>query len=170
VVLFLRIRAHYHEAAEQLSLTGTALVLDPSPSPRVVIPISGVHRGIVDAVSFARSISRDVTVVHVELEPGTGERIRERWEHWWPDVPLVVLPSPYRSLVGPLLDFLDETDLEHDDGQLATVILPEFVPARWWHGLLHNQTAWLLRAALLYRRRQLGFQRAIISVPHHLQR
>jgi X-X-X-Leu-X-X-Gly heptad repeat protein len=170
VMLFLRIRAHYHQVAAQLSLTGTTPVLDPSLSPRVVIPISGVHRGIVDAVSFARSISKDVTAVHVELEPGTGEVIREKWEHWWPDVPLVVLPSPYRSLVGPLLDFLDETDQEHDDGQLATVVLPEFVPARWWHSLLHNQTAWLLRAAMLYRRRRLGFQRAIISIPHHLQR
>jgi hypothetical protein len=85
-------------------------------------------------------------------------------------VPLVVLPSPYRSIVGPLLDFLDQTDEEHDDGQLATVVLPEFVPARWWHALLHNQTAWLIKAALLYRRRNLGYQRAIVDVPYHLKR
>jgi len=54
--------------------------------------------------------------------------------------------------------------------RLATVVLPEFVPARWWHGLLHNQTAWLIKAALLYRRRHLGFQRAIVDVPFHLKR
>jgi len=82
----------------------------------------------------------------------------------------VVLPSPYRSVIGPLLDFLDETDRQHNDGQLATVVLPEFIPARWWENLLHNQTAWLIKAALLYRRRHLGFQRTIIDVPYHLKR
>lgn len=85
-------------------------------------------------------------------------------------MPLVILPSPYRSIVRPLLDFLDVTDEEHADGQLATVILREFVPARWWHDLLHNQTARLIKAALLYRRRHLGFQRAIVDVPYHLKR
>jgi len=96
--------------------------------------------------------------------------VRERWAEWWPDVPLAVQPSPYRSIVGPLLEYLDETDRCHNDGQLATVILPEFVPARWWHNLLHNQTTWLIKAALLYRRRQHGYQRVIIDIPYHLER
>ncbi len=170
VAVFLQIRAHYREVARQLSLRDLPLSMESSPPPRVVIPIAGVHRGIVDAISYARSISREVTAVYVELEPGAGERVREKWECWWPDVPLVIVPSPYRSIVGPLLDFLDETDQQHDDGQLATVVLPEFIPARWWHGLLHNQTAWLIKAALLYRRRHFGFQRVIIDVPYHLQR
>jgi amino acid transporter len=167
---FLRIRAHYWDVAQQLSLSGLSPSITPSPASRVVIPISGVHRGILDAVDFARSISGDVTAVYVELDPGAGEAIRQKWERWWPDVPLVVLPSPYRSTVGPLMDFLDETDRRHDDGQLATVVLPEFIPAKWWHGLLHNQTALLIKTALLYRRRHLGFQREIIDVPYHLQR
>ena len=99
-----------------------------------------------------------------------GAHIQQEWEAWWPDVPLVVVPSPYRSLVGPLLDYLDATDNEHHDGQLAVVILPEFVPAKRWHGILHNQTARLLKVALLYRRRRQGFQRVIIDVPYHLRR
>jgi len=111
-----------------------------------------------------------VSAVYIELEPGSAERIREKWEQWWPDVPLVVLPSPYRSIVGPLLDYLDKADEEHDDGQLATVVLPEFVPAKWWHGFFHNQTAWLIKAALLYRRRHYGYQRAIVEIPYHLDR
>jgi len=170
VLVLLRIRAHYQEVARELSMSGVPPSLQPFPPPRVVIPISGVHRGIVDAVNFARSIARDVTAVYVELEPGRGEAVKKQWEAWWPDVPLVILPAPYRSIVGPLLDFLDETDRQHNDGQQATVILPEFVPAKWWHGLLHNQTAWLLKAALLYRRRRLGFQRVIIDVSYHLRR
>ncbi|MCS7178540.1 MAG: APC family permease [Anaerolineae bacterium] len=170
VIWFLRVRAHYQELARELSMHGLPPPLEVPPRPRVVIPISGVHRGVVDAVNFARSIAREVTAVYVELEPGSGERVRRKWECWWPDVPLVVLPSPYRSVIGPLMDFLDETDRQHNDGQQATVILPEFVPARWWHNLLHNQTAWLLKAALLYRRRRLGFQRVIIDIPYHLRR
>jgi amino acid transporter len=170
VAAFLWIRRHYHHVAEQLSMAGYALPTPPALCPRAVIPISGVHRGMADAVEYARSISKDVTAIYVELEPGAGERIREKWQRWWPDVSLVVLSSPYRSIVGPLLDFLDQTDEEHADGQLATVVLPEFVPARWWHSLLHNQTAWLIKAALLYRRRHLGYQRAIVDVPYHLKR
>lgn len=166
---FLRVRGHYRAVAKQLSLRGLPPSLRPSPPPRVVVPISGVHRGTVDAVNFARSISSHVTAVYVELEPGQGQCIREAWEEWWPDVPLVVVPSPYRSTIGPLLDFLDQTDREHNDGQLAVVVLPEFLPARWWQELLHNQTALLIKAALLFHRRHLGYQRVIIDVPFHLR-
>lgn len=170
VAMFYQIRRHYREVGNQLTLRGLPPSLKPFPPPRVVIPISGVHRGIVEAVDFARSISNNVTAAYVELEPGAGDRIRATWQQWRPDVPLAVLHSPYRSIVGPLLDFLDETDRQHNDGQLAVVVLPEFVPVRWWHGLLHNQTAWLLKSALLYRRRNRGYQRAIIDIPYHLQR
>jgi len=170
MIAFLRIRAHYRMVAEQLSLNGSPPSCQPFPAPRVIVPISGVHRGVVDAVNFARSISRDVTAVYVELEPGTAERVRAKWAQWWPDVPLVVVSSPYRSIVGPLLDYLDETDQQHNDGQQAVVVLPEFVVARWWQNLFHNQTGWLLKAALLYRRRHQGFQRVIIDVPYHLRR
>ena len=135
----------------------------------MIIPISGVHRGIITAVNYALSISKHVTAVYVELEPGAGEKMRGTWERWWPDVELVIVPSPYRSVIGPLLDYLDQIDQAYNDGQLATVIIPEFVPAKWYQGLLHNQTAWMLKAALLYRRRRLGYQQAIIDIPYHLR-
>jgi amino acid transporter len=170
VIGFSQISRHYQQVRKQLSLKGLPPSLKPFPPPRVVIPISGVHRGIVDAVDFAQAISKNVTVVYIELEPGSGEKVREQWDRWWPDIPLVVIASPYRSIVGPLLDFLDETDHENNDGQLATVILPEFVPARWWQALLHNQTTWLIKTALLYRRRTLGYQRVIIDIPYHLRK
>jgi amino acid transporter len=172
MAIFLQIRKHYREVADQLSLAGaTPTPCRRSSAPlRVVVPISGVHRGDSDAVAFACGISKKVTAVYIELEPGTGERILEKWNQWWPDVPLTIVPSPYRSIIGPLLDFLDEQDSQQDDGQLAAVVLPEFIPAKWWQSLLHNQTAWAIKAALLYRRRHLGFQRVIIDVPYHLQR
>jgi amino acid transporter len=170
IALFMQIRAHYRETAQQLSMAGTPLIRRSFSSLRVVVPISDVNRGNIDAVDFARSISQHVTGVYIELDPGSGERIRERWTALWADVPLVIVPSPYRSIVGPLLDYLDQTDAEHNDGQLAALVLPEFVPARWWQALLHNQTAWLIKAALLYRRRHQGYQRVIIDVPYHLER
>ena len=168
VLGFRKIFTHYQQVRKQLSLKGLPPSLKPLQPTRVVIPISGVHRGMVDAVNFARSISDNVTAVYVELEAGAGAKARLEWESWWPNVPMVVVPSPYRSIVAPLLQFLDDTDAQHNDGQLATVVLPEFIPGRWWQSLLHNQTAWLLKTALLYRRRQQGLERVIIDVPFHL--
>lgn len=128
---FFKIHDHYQEIAHELSLSDVlAFLLEPPPRPRVVITVSGVHKGIVNAVNLARSIGQEVTAVYVEIEPGSGEEIRQKWMTLWPDIPLVILTFPYRSLVGPLLNFLDEMDRMHDDGQLATVVLPEFVPAR----------------------------------------
>jgi amino acid transporter len=170
VITFYKIRQHYQDVAQQLSLRGLPPSLRPTPPPRVVIPISGVHRGIIEAVDYARGISNNVTAVFIELEPGSADHVQDQWERWFPDVALVVLPSPYRSIVSPLLEYLDRTDFEHNDGQLATVLLPEFVPAKWWHAFLHNQTSWLLKTALLYRRRNQGYQRAIIDVPYHLRK
>jgi hypothetical protein len=169
VVGFLKIRAHFREVNQELSLRGLPPDLKPVPPSRVVVPISGVHRGSIEAIRYAQAISNNVTAIYVELEPGAGQHVSEEFKRWWPDVPLVIVPSPYRSIVQPLLDFLDETDQQHNDGQLAAVVLPEFVPAKWWQSLLHNQTAWLIKAALLYRRRRLGFQRVIIDVPHYLR-
>ena len=170
VIVFQRIRLHYREVSNQLSLHGLPPSIRPFPKPRIVIPVSGVHRVTIDAVSFALSISNDITGVYIELEPGRAQAVRDTWQRWWPDIPLVVLESPYRSILGPLLDFLDETDRKRNDGQLATVVLPEFVPAKWWQGLLHNQTTWLIKTALLYRRRSLGYQRVIIELPYHLKK
>jgi amino acid transporter len=170
VLAFRRVYTHYQEVREELSLRGLPPSLKPAASSRVVIPVSGVHRGVVGAVAFAQSISRDITAVYVELEPGTGEKMRETWNAWWPEIPMEVVASPYRSTIQPLMEFLDKTDREHNDGQLATVVLPEFLPNHWWEGLLHNQTAWLLKAALLYGRRHGNLERVVIDVPFHLQK
>jgi amino acid transporter len=167
---FRTVQRHYGEVARELTMSGLPPSLKPLPSPRVVLPVSGIHRGVIESLRFARSISDRVTAVYVEITPGASERIRSEWEEWGQDVPLVVVPSPYRSIIGPLLEFLDQTDREHNDGQLATVIMPQFVPARWWQNALHNQTAWLLRLALLYRRRRFGQIRAIVDIPFYLRR
>jgi hypothetical protein len=170
VLVFQRVFVHYQEVRAELSLRGLPPSLKPAAPSRVVIPISGVHRGVVGAVSFAQSISKDVTAIFVEMESGAGEKIKEAWNAWWPEIPVAVVSSPYRSVIEPLLEFLEKTDREHNDGQLATVVLPEFIPNHWWESLLHNQTAWLLKAALLYGRRPGDLERVVINVPFHLKK
>ena len=171
VFLFLKIRQIYQHVSEQLSMRGLPPSLRPFPRPRVVLPVSSVHRGMVDAVNFARSISDQVTAVFIDIDPGPDEEeLRRRWNGWFPDIQFVVVPSPYRSLVEPLLTFLDQTDEDHNDGQQAVLILPELIPASSWHEILHNQSAEEIKKALLFKRRQSGLQRIIIDVPYHLKK
>ena len=174
VWMFRAVRRHYEAVAQQLTLEG----LHPEPwtglasrkRQKVVVLVSGVHRGALEALRFGRSLSKDVTAVVVDVEPQVTARIREKWPLWGHRVPLVVLDSPFRSTVGPLLAYLDERDMQEPERGLAVVVLPEFVPARWWHELLHNQTARAIKRALLYRRGAIGKNRVIIDVPYHLHR
>jgi hypothetical protein len=170
VFLFLRIRKHYQGVSKQLSMHGLPPSLKHFPKPRVVIPVSGIHRGMVDAVNFALSISDRVTAVFVDVDPQPEKtELRKDWECWFPDVKFEVVPSPYRSLVEPLLAFLEMTDAESHDGQQAVLILPEIIPASSLQEILHNQSADEIKKALLYQRRQSGLARIIIDVPYHLK-
>jgi amino acid transporter len=170
VLLFVKIRQHYRNVAAQLTLNGLPPSLRPMPKPRVVLPVSGVHRGMVDATNFARSISDQVTAVFIDVDPGPDEEeLRRRWNSWFPDVEFVVIPSPYRSVVEPLLSYLDQTDREHNDGQRAVLLLPELIPGKTVQEFLHNQAAEQIKKALLFQRRKSGFQRIIIDVPYHLK-
>jgi len=169
VYIFRSIKLHYRHVASELSLRAAQPSMAAISAPRIVLPISGVHRGVVEALNYACSISDKVTAVYVEVEPGASQRVKADWEIWGRGVPLVVVPSEYRSIVRPILDFLDRADSEAKDGQAASIILPEFVPIYWWHNLLHNQTAWMLKLALLYGRRRTGQGRIIIDVPHYLR-
>ncbi len=169
------ISRHYDAVAQQLSLDEVPAEERTAPAwqgpPKVVIPVSGLHRGTLAALRFARSLSDDVTAVTVAVNPDATTALRAKWRQWGGDVPLVVLESPYRSIMEPLVDFLHETDAREPERGLAVVVLPEFVTANWWQHLLHNQTALLLKTLLVYRRRQAGeSSRVVINVPFHLER
>jgi amino acid transporter len=163
IATFLRINHHYRAVASQLSLEGLKELPSLSAS-KVIIPISGVHQGVLHAVQYARSISTDITAVCVDVDPTVTEKVRGRWAKWEGDIPLVVLPSPYRSTLGPLMEYIKQVERANGPGGVITVLLPEFVPARWWHNLLHNQTALLIRMMLRDRRNTV-----IINVPYHLE-
>lgn len=168
--IFKSIQKHFREVTRELSLHGLPPSLRPAPKPRLVVPIGDMHRGTIEAINYARSITDKVTALYIEIEPGTAARVEKEWSAWFPDIPLEVVPSPYRSYIKPLLEYLDRVDQQYHDGQLAGILLPEIIPARGWQTLLHNQNAWLIKTTLLYRRRSLGYQRMIIDVPFHLKR
>ncbi len=162
VLLFLTIHTHYINAAKQLSLEG--LERPVALRTTVLVPVSTLHRGVVNALMYAESIAPgNVTAVHIAMGDEETAKLRAKWAKWGGNTPLVVLDSPYRSLVRPLLRYIDEVDRRWDN-DVITVVLPEFVPAKWWHALLHNQTAFLLKGALLFRKNCV-----VADVPYRLE-
>jgi amino acid transporter len=151
VLVFMAIRGHYVQTAEQLSLQhfGAPTI---TVRHRVIIPISNMHRGTLEALRYARMLSHDVTAVHVSLDPGEAERIRRKWDLWGEGVRLVVVDSPYRLLLEPLLDYITTIADQRQPNETITIVVPQFVPERRWQNLLHSQTALFLRAALMFRR------------------
>jgi hypothetical protein len=164
VGVFLVMHRHYDEVARELSLEG--LAGPPRFEHTVLVLVGDVHRGVVRAVQYARTLAPAAAVraVYVETDPILTARLEERWARWGLGVPLVVLTSPYRSLLQPLLDFIDHIQARGDD-QMVTVVLPEFLPRRWWQHALHNQTALLVKGALLYRKNTV-----VADVPYLLKR
>jgi amino acid transporter len=162
VWLFRATKRHYDRVSAQLTLETWTPDADRTEN-LVVVPISGVHRAVVQALDYAKTLSPDVRAVYVSLNAATTDEIRKSWAQWGRGVPLVVLESPYRSLMEPLLEYLDNLRLSRR--AFITVVLPEFVPARWWHAVFHNQSALLIKGALLFTPNTV-----VTSVPFHLAR
>ena len=164
VLLLVTIRRHYDDVAGQLSLEGLEQQELPPERHHVLVLVGDVHRGVLGALRYARAISPTARAVYVEIDAESRRRLEQRWTKWASGMPLVVLRSPYRSVVGPLLEFVDRLQQEAPD-TLVTIVLPEFLPVRWWQQLLHNQTALLIKGALLFRRGVI-----VTDVPYHLAR
>lgn len=163
IVMFRSIRSHYKAVAEQVALTRDTR----PPRPRrnlVVIPIGGVNRAVVRAVDYARSHGGEVKAVLIDVDKEETALVEIKWAQWGCGVPLIVLPSPYRSILRALLGFIED-HLEKDPDCWITVVIPEILPARWWQNILHNQRALLLKAALLFKDRVI-----LTDVPFHLTR
>jgi amino acid transporter len=161
VGFFLISKHHYADVAAQLSLRGWT---PEHPRKNVVlVPVSGVHRAVVQALDYAKTLSTDVRALYVNLSPAMTEAIHRDWALWGRGVPLITLESPYRSLREPLLEYIDRVGAQPDT--YVTVVLPEFVPAKWWHHLYHNQSALLIKGSLLFKPNTI-----VTSVPFHLER
>ncbi|MBE0410985.1 MAG: APC family permease [Anaerolineales bacterium] len=151
VVFFSLIHRHYKQLASNLSLEHYGEPLRIARH-RVILPISGVHRGSLAALYYAHSLSNDITAVHVSIDPEETRKIQSKWEMWGDGVRLIVLESPYRLLLEPLLKYIVNIAEKRQPDEIITVIVPQFVPHRWYHNILHTQTAFWLRLALLLKR------------------
>ncbi|HSJ54978.1 MAG TPA: permease, partial [Anaerolineae bacterium] len=150
VMVLSGIHRHYRNLAASLALKPDAKRM-LIKRHRVLLPIGGVHEGTLAALSYARALSNDITAVYVSMEPSEAERIRSKWEKQGEGIRLVILDSPYRLLLEPLLDYIDEIRAKRQPNEIVTIVIPQFVPRRWWHNLLHMQTATWLRLALLFK-------------------
>src|SRR3989441_129742 len=162
VFAFYEIHQHYGGYARQISAKEWQPVW-----PRkhvVVVPVAGVSKSTAGALAYALLLSQNVRAVAVATDPAQGQKLQDDWDLWDSGVPLEVLVSPYRAIVGPLLDYINKVE-EEEKPDWLTVVLPEVVPARWWHTIFHNQTALAIKAALLFRPRVV-----VTSVPFHLRR
>jgi amino acid transporter len=163
VVMFLGVNRHYRRVARQLSLDAFGAPMRPRRH-RVILTIGGVHRGTLRALNYARALSPDVTAVHVSLDPDEEQKVRAKWETWGDGVRLVIIPSPYRALIEPLLDYIRSVARQRQPGEILTVVVPQFVPERALHNVLHMQTAFVLQIGLL------GVRDVVITeVPYHIE-
>ena len=164
IMMFRGIHAHYQAVSEQIALDRRG---SRPPMPRrniVILPISGVNRAVIRAVDYARSRPGEVRAVFIDVDSEATARLEMQWAQWGCGVNLVVLPSPYRSILNSLLDYV-EAILEKEPDTWVTVVIPEILPARWWQNILHNQRALLLKASLLFKDRVI-----LTDVPFHLTR
>jgi amino acid transporter len=161
---FVVMHRHYEEVAAELSLEGLGKL--PEFHHTVLVLVGDVHRGVVRAVQYANTLAPQAAVrgVYVETDPARTAKVEEKWAKCGFGVPLVVLTSPYRSLLRPLLDYIDQIQARGEE-QMVTIVLPEFLPRRWWQHVLHNQTALLIKGALLFRKNTV-----VTDVPYVLRR
>ncbi|HTR45734.1 MAG TPA: hypothetical protein VMH06_08490, partial [Thermodesulfovibrionales bacterium] len=164
VLLTEKIHQHYLAAAEQLSLQYCITEEKAYAHHSVIIPVSGLQQAVINAVRYGKALSDDVTAVYVYIDPVETRKLQEKWDARCMGVKLEILHSPYRSVTEPLIDYIDGIREKYEDG-VITVILPEFVPTKWWHHLLHNQTALFLKGILLFKKGVVS-----TSVPFHLRK
>lgn len=162
VLMFYRIHVHYTHVADQLSLE------NPSHQRlirrhRVIVPIGGVHQGVLLALNYALSLSADVTAVHVAISPEEAASIRAKWEKWGNGIRLVVIESPFRDTIGPLIEYIERIEGHQGSDDMLTIVMPHFVSAKWWQTFLHNQTALAIRLAFLFRK-----STVVADVPYRL--
>ncbi|MBN2368090.1 amino acid permease, partial [Candidatus Woesearchaeota archaeon] len=165
VFLFNLVHSHYMSVADQLSVQDLRAPLKMKKENHLLIVlVSSFHKGILKSIRFAKTFSDKVQAVHVDLGGAERDKLIEKWRKYKPGIELVVLDSPYRVMIETLMNYLD--DIESKDPKLdVTVVIPEFVPARWWHNLLHHQTGRALKRAIHFRKRT-----SFISVQYHLER
>ncbi|MCM3701393.1 APC family permease [Paenibacillus macerans] len=166
IYAFYRIHKHYEAIADQLRIS-TCEPAVPIEGNVVIVPVAGITRVVENSLNYAKSLSPyQIIAVHVPFEKGEEAVFEEKWKKWQPDIRLVTLYSPYRSIIHPLIKFVDTVQKKaHEANYQVTVVIPQFIPKKGWHNILHNQSSLLIRAHLLYRRDVI-----VATVPYHLRK
>jgi amino acid transporter len=163
VKLFFTIHHHYKDLAKHLSLEKFNGLPARQTRHRVILPVSGVHQGTLEALRYARLLSDDVTAVHISLEPSETEKVQKKWKTWGDGTRLVILNSPFRLFVEPLLEYIEEIIDQRQPNETITVVVPEFIPSKRWQNALHMRTADVLRQELLNKHGVV-----VTDVPYHV--
>lgn len=169
VTIFKRIRGHYNTMADQLHLPEECYAEGSAHFPQgkhlVIVPVASPTRIVYETIKYAKLIGDNIIAVHVASDDESEQKVRQKWQCWDPGVQLVVLRSPYRLLMRPLINFIEKKQREKGPDDFITVVIPEFETRKWWHRLLHNQTGWFLHTALVLKENI-----AVTTVPFHLKK
>lgn len=165
VFIFHRIKSHYEAVGKQLRIT-TCERATPIEGNVIIVPVAGITHVVENSLNYAKSLSADqIIAVYVSFERKDEKAFEEKWKQWQPDVRLVTLHSHYRSIIQPLTKFIDTVEHKASESNYrVTVLIPQFIPKKSWHNILHNQSSLLIRAILLYRRDVI-----VTTVPFHLK-
>lgn len=162
VYIFKAINSHYLDVKEQLDFDNYSH--REGLKHKIIIPAASLTNVVANTVDYAKELSNDITVVHISTGHEPTEKFRRKWEAWNPGVELVVIESPYRSVFDPLVTYIQDADINKENGEVVTVLVPEFITCKWWHRFLHNQTGLLLQNLLI-----LQTDVVVTTVPFHLK-
>ncbi|HXF85839.1 MAG TPA: APC family permease [Anaerolineales bacterium] len=163
VRMFSTIHSHYKDVAAHLSLENFRGLPARHIRHRVIMPVSGVHQGTLEALRYAKLLSDDVTAIHVSIDPAETEKVQKKWKIWGEGTRLIILDSPYRLFIEPLLEYLEGILDHRQPNEIITVVVPQFIPSKRWHNALHMRTADVLRQELLTRHGVV-----VTDVPYHV--
>ncbi len=163
VAIFFTIHRHYKDLAKRLSLDTFKGLPARQTRHRVILPVSGIHQGALEALRYAKLLSDDVTAVHVSIDPVETEKVQKKWKSWGDGTRLIILDSPFRLFVEPLLAYLEEIIDQRQPNETITIVVPQFMPSKRWHYALHMRTAAVLRQELLSKHGVV-----VTDVPYHV--
>lgn len=149
VLIFFTIHHHYRDLASHLTLAKFSGLPARHTRHRVIMPVSGIHQGTLEALRYAKLLSDDVTAVHVSIDPAETEKVQKKWKIWGEGNRLIVVDSPFRLLIEPLLKYIEEVIDNRQPNETITIVVPQFIPSKRWHNALHMRTANFLREELL---------------------
>lgn len=163
IVVFSIIHRHYKDLANRLSLDKFRGLPVRQPRHRVIMPISGMHQGTLEALRYAKLLSDDVTAIHVSIDHAETEKVQKKWKLWGEGTRLVILDSPFRLFVEPLLEFIEDIIDHRQPNEMITVVVPQFIPSKRWHTALHMRTADVLRQELISKHGVV-----VTDIPYHV--